>query len=928
MTQGLGKRAVAALGAVLAIMLVGCSSLLTDLQEPNPLALRTVLADLVPPLSDVDFSISRVTAALGLAAETINGATIAWESSNPSVIASDGTIVRPPAGSDPIKVSVKAKVKWGTVTKEKVFEVTVAPMPAALADQIAEDRDAVQALPVGSTADTLVEGNLKLPTVGACGSTIAWVSSDTSLIANDGSVTRAAFGSADGTVTLTATITKDGQTSTKTIQVKVKAARPTASQAVDTDVAALAVSSLGTDTDLSQIKTSLLLPSSGTNGSTISWTSSDPTVIASDGTVTRPASGSGSKAVILTATVTSGTTTTTKIFDVTVLEVPATASASVSEDKANLIGTTLNGTNPDLSSVSSDFHLPGSGSAGTAITWESSDPTVISATGAVTQPSSDSGDKPVTLTATISKGGVTQTTTITVTVKGKTRYTVTFDSQSATTAATPTTVLVAPPATTIAALPIDPARTGYDFGGWWTGTAGTGYRFRASTAVAANITVYAKWTPTGGGGADTSGGGGTATTTYTVTFDGQSATTAASPATTTVTSPAATTVAALPSDPVKTGYTFGGWFTAVNGGGSQFLATTTVSANITVYAKWTATSGGGGGTTSTTYTVTFDGQSATTAASPATTTVTSPAATTVAALPSDPVKTGYTFGGWFTAVNGGGSQFIATTTVSASLTVYAKWTPVSYTVTYNLNSGTNSSSNPATYDVTTATITLAAPTRTGYSFGGWYTEVGLTNVAITIPPGSTGAKTFWAKWTAISRTVTYDSQSATTTASPTSQTVTYPATTAAALPAVPTKTGYSFGGWWTAVSGGGTQFIATTTVSADLTVYAKWTETGPAALTIVLPTAPSSTALSFSDGSQAITNFTVNKGSTFTVQTASGATITGWYLDSDLSTKLGSLTSLAIDSTSLALGRHFLLLDIVSGTKAASGSIYFDVVKP
>jgi uncharacterized repeat protein (TIGR02543 family) len=841
MTQGLGKRAVAALGAVLAIMLVGCSSLLTDLQEPNPLELRTVLADLVPPLSDVDFSISRVTAALGLAAETINGATIAWESSNPSVIASDGTIVRPPAGSDPIKVSVKAKVKWGTVTKEKVFEVTVAPMPAALADQIAEDRDAVQALPVGSTADTLVEGNLKLPTIGACGSTIAWVSSDTSLIANDGSVTRAAFGSADGTVTLTATITKDGQTSTKTIQVKVKAARPTASQAVDTDVAALAVSSLGTDTDLSQIKTSLLLPSSGTNGSTISWTSSDPTVIASDGTVTRPASGSGSKAVILTATVTSGTTTQTKTFNVTVLEVPATAAASVSEDKANLIGTTLNGTNPDLSSVSSDFHLPGSGSAGTAITWESSDPTVISATGAVTQPSSDSGDKPVTLTATISKGGVTQTTTITVTVKGKTRYTVTFDSQSATTAATPTTVLVAPPATTIAALPIDPARTGYDFGGWWTGTAGTGYRFRASTAVAANITVYAKWTPTGGGGADTSGGGGTATTTYTVTFDGQSATTAASPATTTVTSPAATIVAALPSDPVKTGYTFGGWFTAVNGGGSQF---------------------------------------------------------------------------------------IATTTVSASLTVYAKWTPVSYTVTYNLNSGTNSSSNPATYDVTTATITLAAPTRTGYSFGGWYTEVGLTNVATTIPPGSTGAKTFWAKWTAISRTVTYDSQSATTTASPTSQTVTYPATTAAALPAVPTKTGYSFGGWWTAVSGGGTQFIATTTVSADLTVYAKWTETGPAALTIVLPTAPSSTALSFSDGSQAITNFTVNKGSTFTVQTASGATITGWYLDSDLSTKLGSLTSLAIDSTSLALGRHFLLLDIVSGTKAASGSIYFDVVKP
>ena len=89
------KRAGTVLGALLAIMLIGCSNLLTDLQEPNPPALRSVLADLVPPLSDVDFSVDWVTAALGLVPETINGTTVAWESSNPSVIAADGTIVRP-----------------------------------------------------------------------------------------------------------------------------------------------------------------------------------------------------------------------------------------------------------------------------------------------------------------------------------------------------------------------------------------------------------------------------------------------------------------------------------------------------------------------------------------------------------------------------------------------------------------------------------------------------------------------------------------------------------------------------------------------------------------------------------------------------------------------------------------------------------------
>ncbi len=159
----------------------------------------------------------------------------------------------------------------------------------------------------------------------------------------------------------------------------------------------------------------------------------------------------------------------------------------------------------------------------------------------------------------------------------------------------------------------------------------------------------------------------TASGTYTVTFDSQSATTSASPTTKTVSSPA-TTVDALPTDPVRTGYTFGGWYTAADGGGTQFTATTTVSANLTVYAKWTATALAG-------FTVTFDSQSATTAASPTTKTVSS-SATTVDALPTEPVRTGYTFGGWYTAADGGGTQFIATTTVSASLTVYAKWTTV------------------------------------------------------------------------------------------------------------------------------------------------------------------------------------------------------------------------------------------------------------
>jgi uncharacterized repeat protein (TIGR02543 family) len=44
--------------------------------------------------------------------------------------------------------------------------------------------------------------------------------------------------------------------------------------------------------------------------------------------------------------------------------------------------------------------------------------------------------------------------------------------------------------------------------------------------------------------------------------------------------------AGMPADPTRAGYTFEGWYTGMNGGGSAFTADTTVNGNITVYAKW------------------------------------------------------------------------------------------------------------------------------------------------------------------------------------------------------------------------------------------------------------------------------------------------------------------------------------------------------
>jgi uncharacterized repeat protein (TIGR02543 family) len=81
-------------------------------------------------------------------------------------------------------------------------------------------------------------------------------------------------------------------------------------------------------------------------------------------------------------------------------------------------------------------------------------------------------------------------------------------------------------------------------------------------------------------------------------------------------------------------------------------------------------------------------------------------------------------------------------------TVYADWTPTQYTITYNLDGGTNGA-NPATYDIETATITLADATKDAYTFDGWYAEIGYTTPVTEIVLGSTGDVELFAKFTII-----------------------------------------------------------------------------------------------------------------------------------------------------------------------------------
>ena len=84
-----------------------------------------------------------------------------------------------------------------------------------------------------------------------------------------------------------------------------------------------------------------------------------------------------------------------------------------------------------------------------------------------------------------------------------------------------------------------------------------------------------------------------------------------------------------------------------------------------------------------------------------------------------PTRTNYNFDGWYTGTNGNGTKITSATTASGNITVYAKWNSSQYTLTYNNQSGSGCTSTIV--DAGSVWGTLCTPTRTNYTFGGWYT---------------------------------------------------------------------------------------------------------------------------------------------------------------------------------------------------------------
>ena len=205
-----------------------------------------------------------------------------------------------------------------------------------------------------------------------------------------------------------------------------------------------------------------------------------------------------------------------------------------------------------------------------------------------------------------------------------------------------------------------------------------------------------------------------------------------------------------------------------------------------------------------------------------------------------PTKVGYTFGGYFTEPNGKGTKYYYSSGKGAkkwdkveNTTLYAKWTPIKYTITFNRQGATVKGTDSVTAIYGEALPQIEVPTKVGYTFGGYFTEPNGKGVKYYYSSGRGAVKwdklkgaTLYARWTTAKYTVTLNGQGATT-----AGTASVKVAFGNALPQieVPIKTGYAFGGYFAEPNGKGTKYYYSSGKGAvkwdkteNTTLYAKW----------------------------------------------------------------------------------------------------------
>lgn len=274
--------------------------------------------------------------------------------------------------------------------------------------------------------------------------------------------------------------------------------------------------------------------------------------------------------------------------------------------------------------------------------------------------------------------------------------------------------------------------------------------------------------------------------------------------------------------PTKYGYDFVGWNYQEDGKGFSVGTNTSadkVVAYGTLYAQWRAKQ----------ITVSFDTNQGSGSSVPdSVNDITVTYGSTYANLPITG-RVGYDFNGWYTEATGGTKVEKTTGVTREDHTLYAHWTARKYEVGFDAVGGKFSDNNnfKSIYHDYDDTYKLPEePTRTGYTFLGWYTDrSGGTKVENTTQVTTAQYHVLCAHWKANKYTVTFDAQGGTfPNGGSTTQTMNLEYDRSYSVPQQnPTKSGYVFEGWYTQKTDG-TQVTSLTLMSTpqNHTLYARW----------------------------------------------------------------------------------------------------------
>ncbi len=272
---------------------------------------------------------------------------------------------------------------------------------------------------------------------------------------------------------------------------------------------------------------------------------------------------------------------------------------------------------------------------------------------------------------------------------------------------------------TVIEKPDDPTRYGYSFVGWMNGNDLVTF----PVTLTDNLNLTAKWEAVE----------------YSITYVGMDGVENSNPKTYTIES--GNIILANPGP--RSGCTFMGWYTNEDLSDSSRVIGIAIAARSTgvrtFYASWRAN----------VYGVNFDDGTESNNAGG------SMSAQTFTYDVDQPLKNneftnpGYSFEGWALAPNSpfiySDGESVKNLTPSGSITLYAQWKPITYTISYTLGSGASGVNNPTTYTIETSDITLKAPSgiKTGYRFLGWYSG---SKKVTSITKGSTGNAALTAMW--------------------------------------------------------------------------------------------------------------------------------------------------------------------------------------